>query len=43
MAAAQSRTVGNVKKNACRIGKELTPVGPLGDASAAHPLLTLHR
>lgn len=43
LTAVQSRTVGNVKKNACNLGKGLAPVDPLGDGSAAHPLLTLHR
>ncbi len=39
----QSRTVGSVKKDACRAGKEPVPVDPLGQGSAGHPLLTLHR
>ena len=43
LTAVQSRTVGNVKKNACRIGKESALIDPLGDGSADHPLLTLHR
>jgi len=43
LTAVQSRTVGNVEKDACRVGKKAALIDPPGDGSADHPLLTLHR
>jgi len=43
LTVVQSRTAGNVKKNVCHTERELAPISPLGDGSAAHPLLTLRR
>ncbi len=40
---AQSRVAGTVVKDACRVGKQQAPVVPVGDGTAAHPLLGLHR
>lgn len=40
---SQSRVTGTVVKDVCRPGKEPAPVVPVGDGSAAYPLLTLHR
>jgi len=39
---AQSRVAGTVVKDACKPGKPAA-VDPVGDGSASHPLLTLHR
>ena len=40
---AQTRAVGSVVKNACVPGKQRLPPAAVGDGSAKHPLLTLHR
>ena len=40
---SQSRVGGAMVKNVCHPGKESAPISPVGDGSAAHPLLTLHR
>jgi hypothetical protein len=41
--AVQSRKEGTIEKDVCRPGKQPEPADPLGDGSAAHPLLTPHR
>ncbi len=41
--ALQTRKLGTVKKNVCRPSARSGVVDPLGDGSAAHPLLTPHR
>lgn len=41
--ATESRTIGTVEHNVCRVAREAAPIVPLGDGSPGHPLLTLHR